>query len=155
MDDNRNGTLELPEFAKGVIESKIEMTDVDIRTLFTAFDRNRDGTIQYDEFLRVIRGNLNLRRLALVQKAFKKLDKDNSGQVDYNDIVEVYNAKQHPAVQEGRKTERQVLEEFLSTFELHLSDKPDGIVTMDEFVEYYTNISASIDNEDYFTLMMN
>ena len=90
-----------------------------------------------------------------MQKAFKKLDKDNSGQVDYNDIVEVYNVKQHPAVQEGRKTERQVLEEFLSTFELHLSDKPDGIVTMDEFVEYYTNISASIDNEDYFTLMMN
>jgi len=79
MDDNRNGTLELPEFTKGVIESKIEMTDVDIRTLFTAFDKNRDGTIQYNEFLRVIRGDLNPQRLSLVQKAFKKLDKDNSG----------------------------------------------------------------------------
>lgn len=75
--------------------------------------------------------------------------------MDYNDIVEVYNAKKHPAVQEGRKTERQVLEEFLSTFELHRSDKPDGVVTLDEFVEYYTNISASIDNEEYFELMMN
>ena len=38
---------------------------------------------------------------------------------------------------------------------MHLSDKPDGIVTMEEFVEYYTNVSASIDDEDYFTLMMN
>ena len=45
MDDNRNGTLDLPEFTKGVIESKIELTDFDIRTLFKAFDRNRDGTI--------------------------------------------------------------------------------------------------------------
>lgn len=98
---------------------------------------------------------MNPKRLALVHKAFKKIDRDGSGEVDYNDIVEVYNAKKHPAVQEGRKTERQVLEEFLSTFELHRSDKPDGVVTLDEFVEYYTNISASIDNEEYFALMMN
>lgn len=54
----------------------------------------------------MVRGDLNPRRLALVQKAFKKLDKDGSGEVDYNDIVEVYNAKKHPAVLEGRKTER-------------------------------------------------
>jgi hypothetical protein len=26
---------------------------------------------------------------------------------------------------------------------------------MDEFVEYYTNISASLDNDEYFALMMN
>lgn len=66
MDDNGNGTLDLPEFAKGIIESKLDVTDQDIRTLFAAFDRNRDGTIQYDEFLRVVRGDLNPRRLALV-----------------------------------------------------------------------------------------
>lgn len=75
--------------------------------------------------------------------------------MDYQDICETYNAKKHPAVIEGRKTERQVLEEFLSTFETHMSDKPDGIVTPEEFVEYYTNVSASIDNDEYFELMMN
>jgi hypothetical protein len=32
---------------------------------------------------------------------------------------------------------------------------PDHIVTYDEFIEYYNNISASIDNDEYFTLMMN
>lgn len=51
---------------------------------------------------------------------------------------------------EGRKTERQILEEFLATFEMALSEVPDGIVTPEEFLEYYTAISASIDNEDYF-----
>lgn len=38
---------------------------------------------------------------------------------------------------------------------MQLSGKSDGIVTIDEFIEYYTNVSASIDNDDYFSLMMN
>lgn len=31
----------------------------------------------------------------------------------------------------------------------------DGKVTLEEFTEYYKNISCSIDNDDYFALMMN
>lgn len=98
---------------------------------------------------------MNPKRVALVKRAYKKLDKDGSGEVDYNDICDTYNAKKHPAVLEGRKTERQILEEFLATFEMALSGVADGIVTEAEFLEYYTSISASIDNEDYFLQMMN
>ena len=34
-------------------------------------------------------------------------------------------------------------------------EQADGQITLDEFIEYYTNISASIDNEEYFALVMN
>ena len=155
MDDNRSGTLDIQEFAKGCAESKLTFTDIDVQTLFCAFDKNNDGTIAYDEFLSVVKGPMNKNRVALVKRAYKKLDKDGSGQVDYNDICDVYNASKHPAVLEGRKTERQILEEFLATFEMALSEVPDGIVTLEEFLEYYTSISASIDNEDYFEQMIN
>ena len=49
--------------------------------------------------------------------------------------------------------------EFLETFEIHHSTRnstaPDHIVTKEEFEEYYNNISSSIDNDQYFELMMN
>jgi len=49
--------------------------------------------------------------------------------------------------------------EFLETFEVHHniieSTAPDHIVTKAEFEEYYNNISASIDNDQYFELMIN
>ena len=150
MDDNRSGTLDLQEFAKGCQESRLNFTDIDAQTLFKAFDKNGDGTIDYDEFLRVVKGPMAPKRVALVKRAYAKLDKDGSGEVDYNDICDTYNASKHPAVLEGRKTERQVLEEFLATFEMALSGVADGIVTMEEFLEYYTSISASVDNDDYF-----
>jgi len=44
--------------------------------------------------------------------------------------------------------------EFLETFETHhnvINGKVhDSKVTLDEFVEYYTNISGSIDDDQYF-----
>lgn len=48
--------------------------------------------------------------------------------------------------------------EFLDTFELHHSmkhpEEKDRKINIREFIEYYTNVSASIDNDQYFELMM-
>merc|ERR1712048_960846 len=49
-------------------------------------------------------------------KAFKILDKDNSGKIDMDDIKHTYNAKKHPDVIAGKKTEDEILFEFLETF---------------------------------------
>ena len=45
----------------------------------------------------------------------------------------------------------QVLREFLDTFD---AGEKDGIVTFDEFCKYYSNVSSSIDDDDYFELMI-
>jgi Ca2+-binding EF-hand superfamily protein len=48
---------------------------------------------------------MNQNRKKFVAQAFKKLDKDGSGSIDINDIKGVYNAKKHPDVVSGKKTE--------------------------------------------------
>jgi hypothetical protein len=42
--------------------------------------------------------------------------------------------------------------QFLDTFDV--GGVVDGKVTQEEFINYYTNIGASIDNDDYFELMI-
>ena len=54
----------------------------------------------------------------------------------------------------GKKTEDEVLTEFLDTFEMHSSLIHPGEynhrVNFDEFCEYYNNVSANIDDDEYF-----
>ena len=93
-----------------------------------------------------------------MKRAFDKLDKNRNGVVEIDDIKGVYNAKNHPDVKLGKKTEDEVLSEFLDTFELHYSlshpDQRDRQITYDEFTEYYNNVSMSVEDDRYFELMM-
>ena len=101
---------------------------------------------------------MNEFRASLCKRAFAKMDTDGSGELGISDIKSVFNASKHPDVISGKKTEDEVLFEFLDTFEAHHSDcvddKRDGTVTMNEWLEYYNNVSMSIDDDRYFELMM-
>jgi len=65
-------------------------------------------------------------------------------------------------VKKGIKTEDEILTDFLETFEVHRSlskgddnsKLKDGKVNFNEFCDYYSNVSASIDDDTYFELMI-
>ena len=96
---------------------------------------------------------MNTRRKALVQMAFDVIDRDGSGTLDITDIMDVYDVTKHPDFLTRKKTKEKILSEFLD----HLTagrTKTNGIVTRQGFEDYYANISASVDSDDYFELMM-
>jgi len=158
-DDDGSKNLNVEEFKKAVHDFRVGLNMKQAETLFSVFDRSGDGAIDYEEFLRGVRGGMNEFRLALAKRAFGIMDKDGSGVLDLDDIRQSYNAKHHPDVKAGKKTEDEILYEFLDTFEAHHSDNKedarDGRVSVDEWIEYYNNVSMSIDRDDYFELMMN
>lgn len=65
---------------------------------------------------------MNQNRKALAMRAFAIMDADGSGVIEINDIRSKYNAKMHPEVKSGKKTEDEILFEFIDTFEKHHSD---------------------------------
>merc|ERR1719469_183234 len=158
-DDDRSGDLGMEEFQKAIHDFRVGLQPAQSAKLFKVFDRDGSGSINYEEFLRGVRGVMNEFRVALAMKAFKIMDKDGSGILEIDDIRQKYNAKQHPDVKAGKKTEDEILYEFMDTFEQHHSDNKedaqDGSVTKGEWVEYYNNVSMSVDRDDYFELMMN
>lgn len=126
--------------------------------MFDLFDENKDGCLDYDEFLYKIRGEISAARMEAVESAFNKLDVDGTGNVDINVVKAGYDAKSHPDVVNGKRTEQNVLCEYLETFEAHhllRTTKDDVVVPKKEFLEYYKNISACIDDDSYFFLIIN
>ena len=59
----------------------------------------------------------------------------------------------NPEFLEGRKTRDELLNEFLQNFEGKRSDH-NGVVTWEEFVDYYSDLSMSTPSDEYFCKMM-
>ncbi len=127
------------------------MNDRELDEIFNYFDRDCNGYVDVTEFLVGIRGDLNDRRKTVIRMAFNVLDTDRSGYITVEEIADVYDVSHHPDVTMGKKTEKQALREFMGQWE---RGEKDGIITYEEFEEYYKDISASIDDEDYFELMI-
>lgn len=159
IDDDNSKTISFEEFDKALKDFRLSVVEEDAQKIFNVLDLNKNGTIDYNEFLRMITGEMNETRKKIVIGIFERLDKDKSGFITVEDIRELYNARQHPDVKTGKKSEDEVLMEFLETFEQHhniqTNNTKDSSVSLEEFIEYYNNISCSIDDDRYFEMMMN
>jgi Ca2+-binding EF-hand superfamily protein len=151
MDDSGDKKLSKDELRYGLRDYGVEMNIRETDEIFAYFDRNRDGTISITEFLVGVRGDLNARRKKCIRMAFDVLDSDGSGEVTVEEIADVYDVSQNPEVISGKRTTKEALIEFMGQWE---DGEKDGVVTYEEFENYYKEISASIDGDDYFELMI-
>ncbi|KAH8077630.1 serine/threonine kinase [Aureococcus anophagefferens] len=118
------GGISPVEFHKCMAETGLRLATDDVDALFALFDGDANGAISYDEFLLAVARPMASRRVGLVDKAFGVLDRDKSGVVDVEDLVDAFDTSQHPRSARG------------------------------EFHNYYANVSASVDDDDYFELMI-
>merc|ERR1712178_604293 len=152
MDDDGNRSLDFNEFKKGLHDYGAEVTKVEAQEMFEAFDKDGSGTIDFDESLINLRPPMSKARINLIRKAFNKLDKTNDGEVTVEDLRGVYDPRHHKKYKSGEYTEDDVFREFLTSFDT--PGEADGIVTWEEFLNYYNGVSASIDKDVYFDVMM-
>jgi Ca2+-binding EF-hand superfamily protein len=149
-DQDGSGSLREGEFIRSLQLSQCQLEPKQVSLLFRSFDTDRDGVIDQAEFLTKLRGPMNARRVALVDQAFDVLDTDKNGIVEPSEVVAKYDASKHADVLQGKKTEQEVLREFLDTFDV--GGVVDGKVTRQEFRNYYHSVSSGIELDDAFEL---
>jgi len=129
---------------------EIKFTPDEKKSLFTFFDRDNTGFINYNEYIRSVRGDMNEFREDLVLKAFAILDSNGNGLVTKEDIRAKYDVSKNPDVMKGKLTQSDAFDLFIANYDTN----QDGTIDQAEFIDAYQWISASIDNDDYFELMM-
>ncbi|NWU84284.1 CAPSL protein, partial [Onychorhynchus coronatus] len=152
IDHNNSRTLGFEEFMRGLQGYSIMLDKEEAQKVFNTFDKDGNGIIDFDEFLVTLRPPMSKARKEIIMQAFQKLDKTGDGVITIEDLREVFNPKHHPKYLNGDWTEEQVFRVFLENFDSPY-DK-DGKVTTEEFMNYYAGVSASIDSDIYFIIMM-
>ena len=159
VDENNSQTVDFNDFLKSCNIFNFGLNDKLMKDLFDSFDKDKTGEIDYDEFIRSIRGEMNEFRQKLVQKAFEILDVNKTGEITFEDLQNKYNADNHPEVLNGKKTEDEIFNEFMDTFQdtynYLCGTETDNIITIEEFMEYYENVSMTIDDDLYFEYLLN
>lgn len=153
MDFNGNKKLDAGEFEQALAAFGLFPKKVEIQALMKFYDVDGDGNISYDEFLSGLRDELSERRLNMVKKAFVMMDKDGSGQLTTSDLAGIYDVSMNAEFLEGKKTKDEILAEFLNNFDGARGNN-DGVVTWNEWVDYYSDLSMSTPSEEYFVRMM-
>lgn len=149
VDGNRR--LDKQEFYWGLKDLGTEVTKRESELLLEYLDTNQDGFVDYNEFLVGVRGQPNAERQSFIDKAFQKFDSDNNGTISASDLAVVYDCSSHPKVQSGERSADEVFTEFLACF----GDKNrDGLITKNEWNDYYAAVSSNIDSDEHFCALM-
>lgn len=119
--------------------------------LHKAFASEMTGNFDPGSFVSALKSHLNKRRKTAVLHAFQQLDVFERGQVDMALLRVSYSAHRHPDVMAGRVREADEIRRFQKDF---LGGRRDGVVTLPEFIGYYSNISANSENDDDFCMLV-
>lgn len=142
--------LSAEELGAALRDLRVNVSPREVAELLAYFDTDHSGKITLAELEAGLRPVLPEGRLKIVKQAFSRADRGGDGAVTVEDLARLADVSKHPDVVMGGRTERQVLEGFLSAWDR----VPDGRVTLDEFVDYYTDVSSMIEDDAVFEQMV-
>jgi Ca2+-binding EF-hand superfamily protein len=146
-----SGGLSPPEFSAVLEAFGLGVSEKELKLIFDDFDADGDGNISYNEFMHVLRGELTGTRAAVVKRAWEKIDQSRQTRVVLADLTKAFNPLADARVKNGDMTPAQAVQEFMTTFDFNDSD---GWITSQDFFEYYTSVSATVDDDNVFSLMV-
>ena len=111
--------ISLENFITAFIETGIDVDNEFLKNLYYRLDNQRKGNININEFISLFNNNtLSEDRKVLIVDEFAKMDLGRNGSVDIQLVKDTFNAKGHPDVINGRRSELEIQNEFIFTFDI-------------------------------------
>lgn len=166
--EKMNNLVDIEQFHAALKEFNLQIHEDDLSVVWNVLDLNKFGYLSYYTLLRTYLGEMNQARHAYFRDLMHKLDPQKTGFVQVTDIHKFYKAKQHPSVKVGDITEKDLFEQFLSTFDYINPQETDfyrasiqsnvnsPLVTYEQFENFYNGLSLIIEfDNDFITILKN
>jgi len=158
--DKGDGLVDFYKLSKAAQDFRLDATEGEIEKAVEFSGARIGNGVDYMKFLKAVTGELNDYRRMTVNQFFERQDKDFKGYISTDLVYNGFNAKNHPDVKYGKRSEDNVLMEFLDTFAIHhqlFTNDPKGRekrVTQEEFADYYKVISGLIEDDKQFEFLI-
>ena len=158
-DHNNTNILTINKLKAAIKQFGLDLPEIVVDSVLEAVSRHQKQNgeikatteINYFNFLKIVRGDIPKIRENIVQ-AYNTLDLDKNGYISFQYLIDEYNAYAHPYVKSGRMTMYQAQKDFSVQFNGHVEQ--DGKITYNDFLEYYKDLSATVDQDDFFIYMV-
>ena len=159
-DINHKGLISLNNFLSAA-QSYTMLSQDELKIIFDLFDRDKTGSINYNELIQTIIEPVSPNRKLIIQKIYDNFNKDNNGKVSINEIKLSFNARRHPDVISGKKSEGEIFGEFLDNIESYreylenMKGVYDNNMSLEDFINFYIEVGVGIEDDKIFEFMIN
>ena len=153
---DQNQKISLDNFVNAMKNMGLNIPQNDLINFFNLLDFSGTGTISLDDIINTIVDPLNEHRKLYVVNKFAKMDVEKQGEVKVSLLKERFNPKGHPDFISGKISDEEIFKQFCFTLDIYCSIRniTDNI-NYKQFLDYYSGISSSILDENYFEAILN
>ncbi|KAG5464153.1 hypothetical protein LSCM1_00333 [Leishmania martiniquensis] len=133
----------------------VRLSPIEMDVLMKRFDTTGNNVVCAQDFLADLRGTMPLDRMRAVIYAYQQLIIEGRGSVEFKDMHSLFclNAAAIPDVVDDVIQREEAVLDFESCWPGRVGCKI-GTVTLDEFVEYYADVSPAEESDERFSTLL-
>ena len=161
-DKNQSGEIPFNKLCDIFEIYNINIEREEIFEFFEFLDKEHKGVIKYNDLIMILINDINQNRKILIQNLFDKLRKGKE-YILLNDLKKYFNPDRHPDAIEHIKSRDEIAFDFFDSLEvfkeynINLKNEAiiNGIMTYNDFENYFKEISVSIIEDKIFDYIIN
>ena len=153
MDDSQLGYVSIDELCLCMKDVKVHLADHEKKLMLKFFDLppHPKDTIDITEFMRGIRGKMPKSRIELLERVWReKINRRGAAKVPVPEVLGLIDFTHDPDVFTGRLSREQAVRDFPELWDKN----HDGFINWNEFVDFYRDISAGLEEDAHFEMTL-